>query len=100
MDGHNVRMRQRAGRASFLREAVPEVVSCNALMEQFDGNEAIDERIVREIDRSHTTLPDVVADFVAGDELRRVSHSRVSDPLTESTPQQPANLVDTTAAQM
>ena len=74
VDGDDVGVRERAGRASLLREALAELVRRNVGLQQFDRDESVDRRVAGQEDGPHAALPEPLSEFIPADELLNASH--------------------------
>ena len=68
VDNHDVRVTKASQGARFAGEALAELLVVEVvILEEFDGDEALQTRIPREVQRSHPTFAEAVLDLVSTD---------------------------------
>ena len=72
--GDDVGVVELAGGADFAREALPHGLILEALAEQFDGDEAIDGGVTREVEGSHTAMRELARNLVPPDDGGDLGH--------------------------
>ena len=88
-DGDDVRMAQPADRSRFAVEAGTHRFGIEVDAQHFDGNEAVEGRIPREIERPHAPLAQEVDDLIFADARQRRGHT----PTAKSVESRPESMV-------